>query len=244
MGMTDTYCKAFVVELDTIIITMTGIESALTAPILALIELLDNLQGQIPTPQGDIRNGIADIQSGIRDATPTWEGIDQFQNMLSQCGLLEEKIMDQSPISLITGLVGAVGDTIVGVIDDITDTLSALIEMPAAIAIKKINDLIEGLGIGDMLSRLDKLVACLDSICPSYNVGTKLDIILEKIETVHLNESGTLDLGTLYSDAGLSAPQISNITLCIDEITSAANDAASKASKAGASVANAVKKLF
>lgn len=244
MGMTDTYCEGFVQTLDGIVITVTGIEAALITPILSLIDLLDSLQGQIPSPQEDIREGMDIMQSGVSDATPIWEGIDEFQNALVQCSLLEEKFMEQSPVSLTSGLVGSVGLTIIGVIDDITDTLSALIELPAAVAISKINALIESLGISDLLDGLDKLIACLDSICPGYNVGTQLDIIVEKLGNVHINETGTLDLGTLYSNAGLSVPQIVNITFSVEETTTATKEAGVKTASVGAQMSAAVKKLF
>jgi hypothetical protein len=242
--MTDTYCEGFVQTLDSIVVTVTGIEGVLLTPVLALIDLLDSLTGQIPSPQDDIRAGIESIQKGVSDATPIWEGIEEFQNALVQCSLLEEKVIDQSPISLINGLVGSVGNTVVGVVDDVVDTLSALIEMPAAVAISKINALIESLGIADLLSELDQLIACLDSMCPGYNVGTQLDIIVEKLGNVHINESGTLDLGTLYNNASLSIPQMENITVSMAGITVAAKEAAVKTASVGAQMAAAVKKLF
>jgi hypothetical protein len=177
-------------------------------------------------------NGISTLNSVIGNAIPgsTLNDMRALKQFLDQCVYLN----GNNPLS-------AVLNTSKGIFNLIDDTLNSLYGTMPEFGVGKIagyiNQLLKGLGIpgGDMLSDIfktaDQLLNCLSQICyqydPSYygsyitSYTNQLDSLYTSMNIVSdpLSQNwGLFDYDTLYSNVGLTQPQISDINLVIDAV--------------------------
>ncbi len=166
-GMANSVCSDFGSQLDAITSGLGGIQSALNGPLGMLRGGLDGLLGQAASPLNDVNSGLDLLKDTASNAIPGIPDVSNIDNLLQNCGILKGNLLGgiQSPESLISDFLSQLGSLLNSSMYDALNGLSGLVEGPVASLISQINSLLNGFGIGDLLSKFDGLFNCIESIC-------------------------------------------------------------------------------
>lgn len=184
------------------------------------------------SPSGDITNGIYTLNNTIGNAVPgsTLADMLALKAFLDNCAYLA----GNNPLGTI--LNAAKG--IFNLIDDTLDTLAGTVpEFGIGKIAGYINQLMNGLGLpgGDILSEIfknaDKLIQCMTNLCDTYDPGyygpyiTSYTSELQSLYTImNIDDDplslnyGLFDYDSLYSNVGLSVPEIAQMTTVIEAV--------------------------
>lgn len=178
-----------------------------------------------------INSGIGTLNSTVGNAVPgsATSDMQSLKNFLDNCAFLQ----DNNPLATVLNTAKGV----FGLIDSTLDSLySTVPEFGVGKVAGYINDLLKGLGIpgGDLLSDIfkaaDKLLQCLSTLCSPYDpyyspyISSYTSQLQGLYTTMNIVDDpyslkyGLFDYDTLFSNVGLTAPQISDINLVIDAV--------------------------
>lgn len=226
MGIQDTYCYVLEQKLDVAIAALESIDKTIKGPLEALQNLLEDYAGKADSLIDDIEDGVKSLQDAVKSALPEVDDDDDdLQNILDKCLGLKTDFVTESPAGLINDFIGFVANAIIDALEDAFALLAGLIEFPIAKLIDFLNDLLSNVNISDLLSELDGFLDCLEALCGS-DIASKIDTVESLLANMKVSESGRLNTGTLYSDAGLSQNKIINITNILNRLKESKDEGA------------------
>jgi hypothetical protein len=235
MGIQDTYCYGLEQKLDVAIAALESIDKTIKGPLKALQNLLEDYADKADSLIDDINDGVGSLQDAIKLAIPDPPDGKDLQNVLDKCLGLKVDFEIESPAGIIGKVIGSIGDILISVLEEAFNLLAGLIEFPIAKLIDFLNGLLSNINISDLLSELGGFIDCLEALCGS-DIASKIDTIESLLANMKVSDSGRLNTGTLYSDAGLSQNKIINITFIVDQLEESKSEAA-------VSIENIAKKL-
>jgi hypothetical protein len=195
MDITDGICGGFDTKLSDTLGSFDQMYSAVKGPMNDLTKAMGKLSDVVPSSSNDITNGIGDIESAATAAVPDIPDVSDIESILQDCGLLQGDLL--SGLSNVADLIAGYIEQAIGIVTDaisgVLDLLGDLLEAPAAFIMDQINKLLGLFGVGDLLSYLDGLINCLDSVCGS-DVSGAIDHVNYIVEDLHLNDAGEFDL--------------------------------------------------
>jgi hypothetical protein len=219
MGIKDGLCSGFDGKLSSAMGTMDQIKGLMGSPTSRMNTELGNLVGGISSPAGDMTSGLDSIASGVGDSLPDIPDISDVESVLQDCDLLKGSLLGglQSPADLVSGFIstvlGAVGDAIGGILGAIGN----LIEAPLAFIIKEIDDLLSSFGVPNLLSGLDGLFDCYDSLCDT-DVQDDIDYIDDALYEMNLDDEGYFDSEMAFAGYDIPEDIKTNVLTLVDKL--------------------------
>jgi len=242
-GPQGSMCQDMEVKLDAAIASLEKAKKAIEHPLQGVFDKIDALTGSIPTPENDINNALGDLGGKLNDAIPKPpSGVDEVKDMLSKCGILNEELPSISSTKLNVKFEGISIKGYADALDSALDDLQSLAEFPIAKALDAIKGILEGFGLGSIISGLDGFLDCLDSMCGS-DISGKMDYVNQLMDDMKVNDDGTLDMETIYTESGASSGTISNLANIGNKLTESSGDATAGIADAAAGLVDSVKSI-
>jgi len=209
-GPAGTMCRKLEGKLDKGLSEMGKIRNSAWNALNDVKGALADMVGQAASPLNEMTDALDGLKNAASDAMPSFPvGTDQLEDMLKNCGILKDDLPKMSGSSLFDDFSKSVGLNFDLSIGDYFDG----IDLPEFGIGKMFDDLASKLDFLDtsgILSGLDGLLNCLDSMCGS-DLSGKVDHANDLVDGMGLDVKGALDTDKLMSDSGISSSQISNI---------------------------------
>lgn len=229
MDITSGLCSGFDDKLSGAMGSLDQLKYVIGSPTSLLRGELSKLNGATASSAYDIDYGMNTISNAATNSIPSIPNVSDIEGILQDCNLLQGSILGglQSPAAIVGGYLNQVTDAIGDAIYDTLSALGNLLEAPAAFIINQINNLLKGFGIGSILSELDGLINCLDSICGT-DVSWQIDTVNNLLNDLNLDEQGNFDINQAVD--GMDIPydvieNVSNIASTLGEETTKAEEA-------------------
>lgn len=218
-SMTRSLCQKVYSGFDGLISPVYNGAYDLNSSIGSVQSLLSALSGNF-SPASIVNAGLNDFryQSGMYIPGYGRNDIYTMLNFIRNCLYYDGK----SPYSILNSLLSQANQ---GISNALRTLGSDIPEMNIGSLLGDILDKYLGLNITDVLKQADKILNCLATLCgPEYYVATwKMQSILDDlyIQTNAVQDPlsskyGTFDFDALYSNAGLSIPEINTMTNIMD----------------------------
>jgi|WetSurSiteA1Bulk_404760.scaffolds.fasta_scaffold00070_5 hypothetical protein len=229
-SMTRSLCQKVYSGFDGLISPVYNGASDLSSSISGAQSLLSALSGNF-SPTSIMNTALNDFRYQSRMYIPGYGQSDIYSmlNFINNCLYYDGK----NPYSVLNSLLSQANQGI----DNALRTLGSDVpEMNIGSLLGDILNKYLGLNITDVLKQADKILNCLATLCGSeYYVATwKMQSILDDlyIQTNAVQDPlsplyGTFDFGTLYSNAGLSLPEIGTMTNIMTTYTDLKSEATS-----------------
>jgi len=215
--MIPSICKGLTSDLNNQLGSLSEIGNALNKTNTDLNNQLGGLTDAIPSDVGDITSGVDQLGDAISSGIPDIPNIEDIENMLKECDILG-KI--KNPMDIIDSFLSNSLTTISDLISNTLGSLFDLIEFPSIGLINDLNDLLSKFSLGDMISQLDGLLNCLDSVC-GVDVSGQVDSMNSMLDTYNIDDTGTLDMNALLSKAtNVPSSIVSNISSTSNSLAS------------------------
>lgn len=192
-----------------------------------LNELYTMLKTTTASSQSAIDAGISTLQTQVDGVIPSDELSDltDIQEFIDSCDFLS----DLSPVSTVISSTNGVFDKIDGFIDNIAATVP---EFGIAKLVDSLNNLLKGGGtgipggnnIGDSLTLADKLIQCIDNLCPGFDTSDLVTTVNNLYDYYNIvsdplsSDYGSLDLTTVYNNNGVSTEHAAKITSVVNSV--------------------------
>jgi hypothetical protein len=198
------------------------------------INQLSSIRAQLSTyvqsPQETIDAATETLETNTESIFPgdSEDDVQAMIDLIDNCDFLDGKL--SNPVSLAKSLLGSLFDKLNDYLDDVgsvpeyalSTAMSALDELYG-------NELPGGNAIGEALKSADNLINCLSSLCNDEFI-TEVTDLTDQVESLYSTlgivsdpldaNYGTLDIDTLFSDAGLTSGDIAKIEGVLDEVDS------------------------
>ena len=162
----DIYCEKFSVELDSMIIALTGIKEGLNNPIKQLRRALTKAKNGITSESSQIDSDMAALQDAMNQTIPTNLGdVNELLSLAAQCSLISDELTTVGPESLNFQLNLGTSSTLDDIISSAIETLNNLIEYPVAVILDTINQILDKAKMEDIVDKLNKYIECADALC-------------------------------------------------------------------------------
>jgi len=212
-------CSGFDDKLGGAIGNLNQMKGIMNGPLSMLKNELGQLEGAAASPGNALNDGLGAISDAATDSIPSIPDVSGIEDMLKDCNILQGDLLSglQSPASLIGGFLdqatGIAGDAISGVLGLLGD----LLEAPAAFLVNQINDLLGGFGVGSLLSELDGMLNCLDSMCGS-DVSGQIDQVNGILDDLNLDDMGEFDIDKAMDGINIPSDVMENLSSLADTL--------------------------
>jgi len=174
------FCSDFGDQVDGILGGIAQAKDMLNSPFDLLRDELNGLLGEAASPLNEISSGLDSLADTALGAIPPLPDVSELERIMQACGLLRGGLLDGilDPLALLSGFLDQLLGMLDGLMSDALGALSSvlgLIEAGAAFILNEINKLLNMLNIGNLLSKLDGLINCIEAICGrSFNIPTTI----------------------------------------------------------------------
>jgi len=176
------------------------------------------------SPQSIINSALNDLISDVRAILPgdTLNDMTELKNFMDSCEYLSD-----NPASNIIGTFNGIYDRVDDFIGGIGVTVP---EFNIGAIGDAMNDIVQGIDfpggnkISETLQKADKLINCMSSLCPGFDVTSKVSTLQGLFDSYKLIDNpldinyGKIDFQTIYTDIGMSAAEITGMNTSVGGI--------------------------
>ena len=114
----DGVCSGVNTKLSTMMGSLDTLNRMMQSPSSLLNDELNKLTGMTASPINEIESGLSSIESGVTTATPDIPDVSDIEDMLKECGLLKNDLLNGA-----TNVLDFVGDFVGDAADFVTDAI-------------------------------------------------------------------------------------------------------------------------
>lgn len=211
--------------------------------------LVSQMSTAIYSPLASLESEMSSLQARVNGIIPGIddEAMDDIDLFLINCPIFGQS----TPVSAVGGTTNGIFDEINGFIDE---SYALFDEFGLANMADTLNKMLNGVGfpgggnLSSLLSNGGLLIQCLSSLCPGFEpiVISYTDDLNSVYDEMHIVSNpvdpnfGLLDYDYLYSTAGMSPSQITNMNYTISGVTDIKSNALSSVDASKQAVKNKI----
>ena len=211
-------------------------------------DLTNGLASVVWSPQSAIDAALADIRNSTNAILPgaANEDMEYIKDFLAACDFAGIS----SPAQTVLGSANGIYDKVATFINSFSITVP---EFGLGALADGLNDLLAGAAfpggniLSDIFKQADKLLQCMSTLCPEYDIGAKLAQLADLFDAYTLIDDpldpnyAKVDYSYIYSQVGLTPERITAMNSVIDGIASVKVEAATSIDNAVAKVKSLTK---
>ncbi len=212
-SMTKSLCNSLQQKFDPLVRPANDLASGFKSQLRSFIS---QLEGATFNPHNIISSTLSTLESQVNAITPTasMSDMEDLRDFIEHCTFFSAPVPALN--GGLEGLFNQIDDYITG---------TGVIEFNLGSLADSMNNLLSTNKISEDLYNANRLLDCMDRLCPDYNISEKLDY-LNSLKSQYnliidpLTSTYVIDYDSIYDSAGLSSAEKEGMNIAVNGITS------------------------